>query len=511
MTEEVLDAEIVESVKPFDVTALDNAPTTQAPSGLLTTDQARAVAEVQAAMVVAKSAPRDEEAAYLKIMKACRRKSLALQAHYAYRRGGTLVEGPSIRLAEVLLRCWGNSTAGFRELSRGQGVSEVEAFAWDLESNAKFVRQFQVRHRRDREGGSVELKSERDIYEYVAGMAQRRVRSCICELIPGDIVDAASEECKKTLERDEKPLEERVRKMLVAFGELGVTKDMIENYLQHQVTAIVPQQFYQLIKIYNSIKDGVATREEFFKVGVTVKAPEPKQAPNAPPEPEEPKQPPSSSGKPDVGSQGAPPPKNENEEDAQRIIDAFKYIKKQESILEWEEVHRKQIPTWPAEAQKRFAKKFSDIMHRPYVTWLKEQAQERESPPDPEPPPWVEEKSSPEPAQDAEQAKMFPAEPQNEPQKAPQQENGTQFVFCYREEQRVPKQRCEACPDKDLCAQRESYLEQIDVYVAELGLPTVNRILATKFNIKYATGAKPQQWEPILKALSSELDMRDAK
>ena len=106
---------------------------------------------------------------------------------------------------------------------------------------------------------------------------------------------------------------------------------------------------------------------------------------------------------------------------------------------------------------------------------------------------------------------MFPAEPQNEPQKAPQQENGTQFVFCYREEQRVPKQRCEACPDKELCIQRESYLEQIDVYVAELGLPTVNRILATKFNIKYATGAKPQQWEPILKALSSELDMRDAK
>src|SRR5215469_5134717 len=89
--------------------------------------EARAVAEVQASYVIAKKFPRNEHQAYIKIIDSCKRPFLAEQAMYAYPKGGTLVTGPSIRLAEVMARSWGNIDFGIRELSQVNGVSTVEA------------------------------------------------------------------------------------------------------------------------------------------------------------------------------------------------------------------------------------------------------------------------------------------------------------------------------------------------------------------------------------------------
>jgi hypothetical protein len=236
-------------------------------SGMVSVEQSRAIAETQAAMVVAKSHRRDEFDAYSRIMKACQRPSLASSAMYAYRRGGAMVEGPSIRLAEVLARARGNITYGLRELSRTEGESEIEAFSWDLETNTRVTRQFVVRHIRDTKGGAKKLTEERDVYELAANMGQRRVRACLLELIPGDIVEEAVNQCKKTLALgDGRPFEDRIRSMIVAFEELGVTKDMIEGFLSHKITAMVPAQLVKLTQIYKSIKDGVAPREEYFDI-----------------------------------------------------------------------------------------------------------------------------------------------------------------------------------------------------------------------------------------------------
>lgn len=239
----------------------------QAPTVSGNVEQSRAIAEAQAAMVVARMNPRDEMTCYNKIMKACKRRSLAERATYAYKRGGQLVTGPSIRLAEVLARHWGNLTFGLRELSRKSGESEMEAYAWDLETNTKVSRTFTVRHIREKKSGNQNLDSERDIYELTANMGQRRVRACILELVPGDIVEAAEEECKKTIENGAgEPLEDRIRKMIAAFAELGVTKEMIEDFLGHKVDAMVSQQLVRLTEIYRSIRDGVGKREDFFRV-----------------------------------------------------------------------------------------------------------------------------------------------------------------------------------------------------------------------------------------------------
>lgn len=241
-------------------------PQAPAADGILATDQARAVAEVQAALVIAASRPRNELRARDRLLQACQRVNLASGALYQYTRGGTAVSGPSIRLAEAAARAWGNMNYGFRELSRRTGESECEAFAWDLETNTKAVRQFSVRHRRDTKKGGYDLTDERDIYELMASQAQRRVRAAILEIIPGDIMEDAVAECEKTMKANVGNVAEAAAKLVQAFADMGIPREAVEKRLGHRIDAIQPAQIIAFRKIYASIKDGMSAPRDWFNI-----------------------------------------------------------------------------------------------------------------------------------------------------------------------------------------------------------------------------------------------------
>lgn len=237
----------------------------QAQTGSVATDQARAIAEIQAAMTLARMNPRDMNRVMDKIKKACARPTLAEQAQFAFKRGTEIVSGPSIRLAEVLANSWGNMQYGLREVSRTNGSSEVEAYCWDLENNVKAIRSFQARHIRNTRKGSYNLTDERDIYELVANLGQRRVRACILELIDADIVEEAERLCDVTLKAAlPGNLAETIKKMVEAFGEYGITGEQIEAFLGHNLAAIQNGEIVRLKKVFRSLKDGMAKKEEFF-------------------------------------------------------------------------------------------------------------------------------------------------------------------------------------------------------------------------------------------------------
>ena len=239
---------------------------------MVASTEARAVAEVQAAYVIAKKFPRNQHESYMAIIEACKRPFLAEQAMYAYPRGGTLVKGPSIRLAETLAQCWGNLDCGVREISQSNGVSVAEAYAIDLQTNTRVTKVFHVPHKRDTKKGTTRLTDARDIYELVANQGSRRLRACILGIIPGDVVEAAVERCATTLASSDVPIGEQVKKMVLAFDELGVKVEHLEKRLGHNLDATIPQEIVTLKGIYKSIKDGMATREDFFEIASTAKS-----------------------------------------------------------------------------------------------------------------------------------------------------------------------------------------------------------------------------------------------
>ena len=231
-------------------------------------DVHRAIQEVQASMVIAKKFPRDQKLAMDKILNDCTRKSLAVSALYSYRRGGQMVRGPSIRLAESIAQNWGNIQFGMRELSNNNNVSTLESFAWDLESNTKQMRVFHVAHTRYTRQGTKELTDQRDIYEAVANQGARRVRACILGVIPGDVIEAAVSQCEKTILVNAEITAEGLQKLLACFAKHGVTKAMIEDKLGVRllVESVRPAQIVQLRSIYTSLKDGMAKPEDYFKI-----------------------------------------------------------------------------------------------------------------------------------------------------------------------------------------------------------------------------------------------------
>ena len=229
----------------------------------------RAQKEIEGSILLAKKFPRDENNAYSRIMQACRRVGMAEKAVYAYKRGSEQVEGPSIRLAEVAARAWGNLDFGIRELERNSQTSLVEAYCWDLETNTKRRLEFEVTLARFTKKGVVYLENDRDIYEHIANFGSRRLRNCILACIPDDVVSDAMAECKRTMAKgyqgDNK--KDAVRKMITAFDELGVTQDQIKKYLNlPNIEAAHESQLVKLRQIYIAIKDGVSLPGEFFEM-----------------------------------------------------------------------------------------------------------------------------------------------------------------------------------------------------------------------------------------------------
>lgn len=247
------------------VTENDNTPARAPQNAVAEATSAREIAEVQAAMAIAKRFPRDPREAMDRILNACTRPTLAEKALYSYSRGGTDITGPSIRLAEAMAQAWGNMDFGIRELSQEAGVSTVEAYAWDIETNTRQRKIFQVSHIRHTKKGSYALTDPRDIYENVANNGARRLRACILGVIPGDVTEAAQAQCEETLHANADTSPEGLKKVLAAFEAFGVTKEQIEKKIQSRLEAIRQAQVVHLRKVYNSIRDGMSKPEDWFE------------------------------------------------------------------------------------------------------------------------------------------------------------------------------------------------------------------------------------------------------
>lgn len=225
----------------------------------------REYAEVQAAMAIAQRFPRNQRQAMDNIINSCTRPTLAESALYSYSRGGTEITGPSIRMAEALAQSWGNIQFGVRELDQRHGESTVEAYAWDLESNTRQSKVFQVKHTRHTRKGSYSLEDPRDIYELVANQGARRLRACILGVIPGDVIDAAVRQCETTMKARVEITPDLIKSLIEKFGTYGVTRQQLETRLQRSIESITPAQVVNLGKVFNSMKDGMSGPGDWFQ------------------------------------------------------------------------------------------------------------------------------------------------------------------------------------------------------------------------------------------------------
>jgi hypothetical protein len=256
---------------PVDTQVSTGQPTLPAVAGFIgqatAVEQARAVAEVQSAIVVAQQVPRDMNQAVATMRESMSQKAMAERAFYRFSRGGGPVTGPTIHMARELARCWGNVQYGIAELRRDddKGESEMLAFAWDVQTNTRNAHTFIVPHKRDKRGGPEKLTDLRDIYENNANQGSRRVREAILAILPPWYVEEAKDRAANALaDGGDVPLPKRIADAVAMYDGLGISADRLEQHVGRPRTKWSDHDIAQLGITYRSLQRGEIRADEEF-------------------------------------------------------------------------------------------------------------------------------------------------------------------------------------------------------------------------------------------------------
>ena len=230
-------------------------------------EQSRAIAQVQAAAVMARQFPRSTQAAISEMRDACGRTELAKRAFFKFPRGGESVTGASVYLARELARIWGNIDYGLNELRRDDmhGQSEMQAYAWDLQTNARSTRTFVIEHARDTKQGRKQLTDLRDISDNNNNFGARAVREMIFATLPQWFTDMAQEVCRETLKNGGGvPLPTRVANALAAYKRARITPSQLAARVGTEPDAWSHEDVTDLEILYRSLQNREITRDEAF-------------------------------------------------------------------------------------------------------------------------------------------------------------------------------------------------------------------------------------------------------
>lgn len=181
-------------------------------------------AEVNQQIATAKKYPRSLEKFRRELLsQVTLTEEIAASCYYTVQRGGKDIEGPSTRLAEMVLSCWGNARATARIVAETENFIVAQGIFIDLERNVAVG--VEVNRR------IVDSKGRRFNIDMigVTAMAAMSIalRNAIFKGIPRVFVEEAYEAAKATVAGKLATLSDKRNRMLEAFKAYGVTEAQI--------------------------------------------------------------------------------------------------------------------------------------------------------------------------------------------------------------------------------------------------------------------------------------------
>ncbi len=244
-----------------------------------------AKARIQSAYIMALQKPRNQDQARDRILHACRRVAFAERVEFSKPVGGRAIKGPSIRLAELALREWGNILTDVQVVYDDGVVRRSRISVTDLESNASFAKEISInktierKSRQDRDVISERINTngekvfivratDEEIGNKEAAAISKALRNEGLRIIPTDIIDEAMETARDTLKnRDKADPDAAKKKLMDSFSEIGVKPKDLQIYLKHSTDQLSPAELQDLRAIYRAIKDGEARWSDYIQPG----------------------------------------------------------------------------------------------------------------------------------------------------------------------------------------------------------------------------------------------------
>ena len=183
------------------------------------------------------------------------------QCFYILRRQGKAIEGPSVRMAEIIASSWGNIRVQARIIANDGKMITAQGICHDLESN--YAVSSEVKRRITDKNG----KTYSEDMQVVTGNAACAIamRNALFKVVPAALVKKVMAKAKLVSIGKANSLEESRQKMLDYFKKLGVEDKNIFDYLSiSKIDEIDTDMLVELRGLANAIKEGTTTVQETF-------------------------------------------------------------------------------------------------------------------------------------------------------------------------------------------------------------------------------------------------------
>lgn len=141
--------------------------------------------------------------------------STAAACFYSVERGGKKIEGPSVRLAEIVGSCWGNMRCEVLPAAESERSITMVALAWDLETN--FAQRIPVSRRITNKRGERFNEDMINVTKMAAASIARR--NAIFAVVPRALVSDVYDEVKKAAAGKGLTMEQRRERVVKEYAE----------------------------------------------------------------------------------------------------------------------------------------------------------------------------------------------------------------------------------------------------------------------------------------------------
>ena len=225
-------------------------------------------AEIDIQISTAKAFPRSLKMFIDKAMSmATVSENVAESCSYALPRGGKSLEGPTVRLAEIVCSSYGNIRAGARVISNDGKTVTAQGICHDLETN--YCVTVEVKRKiTDKHG-----KTYNEDMQVVTGNAACAIayRNAVFKVVPSALVSDVYDKAKEVARGTEQTLPAKRKKALDYLHSIKVTDKQICEVLEiKKVEDIDLDKLDTLRGMVTLIKNGESTIKDLFEVSASV-------------------------------------------------------------------------------------------------------------------------------------------------------------------------------------------------------------------------------------------------
>lgn len=181
---------------------------------------------------------------------------------YALRRQNNIIEGVSVRLAEIIANAWGNLRVQSRIIGNDGRTVTCQGVCHDLETNTAVS--VEVKRRITGKDGRT-FSEDMQVVTGNAGCAIA-FRNAVLKVVPKSITKKVIDEIKAVALGKSVDLETKRQNLIQYYQKIGVQPSTLLSYCGVEtIEEITIEKVFELRGVANAIKEGTTTVQETFK------------------------------------------------------------------------------------------------------------------------------------------------------------------------------------------------------------------------------------------------------